>query len=125
DARHAQLVRAGHRRGEHRQWFRRGRAGRSHPEDAMTTLGYFDCFSGIAGDMCLGALVDAGVPFEALEQPLRKLQIQGFELEATRVERLGIRATAVRVRGENAGTFRNYFSVRSMIENPELPDPAR
>jgi len=91
----------------------------------MTTLGYFDCFSGIAGDMCLGALVDAGVPFEALEQPLGKLQIQGFELEATRVERLGIRATAVRVRGENAGIFRNYFSVRSMIENAELPERAK
>jgi uncharacterized protein (TIGR00299 family) protein len=91
----------------------------------MTTLGYFDCFSGIAGDMVLGALIDAGVPFEALEQPLGKLQIQGFELEATRVERLGIRAAGVRVRGENAGIFRNYFSVRSMIENAELPERAR
>ena len=91
----------------------------------MTTVAYFDCFSGIAGDMVLGALVDAGVPFEALEQPLGKLAIEGFELEAQRVERHGLRATAVRVRGENAGIFRNYFSVRSLIENAELPDGAR
>jgi uncharacterized protein (TIGR00299 family) protein len=91
----------------------------------VTTVAYFDCFSGIAGDMVLGALIDAGVPFEALDQPLGKLPIEGFELEAMRVERHGLRATAVRVRGENAGIFRNYFSVRSLIENAELPDGAR
>jgi pyridinium-3,5-bisthiocarboxylic acid mononucleotide nickel chelatase len=91
----------------------------------MTTIAYFDCFSGIAGDMTLGALLDAGVPLEVIEVPLSKLPIEGFELEPTRVEKMGIAATHVRVRGENTGIFRNYFSVRSLIEQAELPPRAR
>jgi len=40
---------------------------------------YFDCFSGISGDMTLGALVDLGVPIEWLEENLRKLPLSGFD----------------------------------------------
>ena len=89
------------------------------------TIAFFDCFSGISGDMTLGALIDAGVPVEELEQPLRKLPIEGFELVPERVERLGIAATQVKVRGEHAGIFRNYFGVRSLIEGAALPERAR
>ena len=39
-------------------------------------LAYFDCPSGAAGDMILGALVDAGVPFEALREALGKLDLR-------------------------------------------------
>ncbi|MFA5890697.1 MAG: nickel pincer cofactor biosynthesis protein LarC [Actinomycetota bacterium] len=91
----------------------------------MTAIAYFDCFSGIAGDMTLGALLDAGVPPETIEAPLAKLPLEGFELEITRVERLGIAATAVKVRGENTSVLRNYFSVRSLIEQAEVTPRAR
>ncbi|HEX9712730.1 MAG TPA: nickel pincer cofactor biosynthesis protein LarC [Actinomycetota bacterium] len=91
----------------------------------MTTLAYFDCFSGVAGDMTLGALIDAGVPVEAIELPLRKLPLEGFSLDVSRVERLGVAATHVKVRGESGGIFRNYFSITSMIEEADLPDPAK
>jgi uncharacterized protein (TIGR00299 family) protein len=91
----------------------------------MTTVAYFDCFSGIAGDMTIGALIDAGVPFDVIEQPLSKMPIEGFELEVARVEKHGIAATQVKVRGENAGVFRNYFSVRSLIEQADITDGAR
>lgn len=91
----------------------------------MTTIAYFDCFSGIAGDMVLGALVDAGAPVEAIAAPLAKLPIEGFDLDAARVEKHGIAATQVRVRGTSSGIFRNYFSVRSLIEQADLPEPAR
>ena len=64
----------------------------------MTTIAFFDCFSGIAGDMVLGALVDAGVPLEVIGAPLDKISLEPFQLEAVRVERHGIAATAVRVR---------------------------
>src|SRR5207249_4134285 len=82
------------------------------------------CFSGIAGDMTLGALIDGGVPVEAISTPLAKLPIEGFDLEVDRVERLGISAAQVKVRGESS-VFRNYFSIRSLIEQTELTDRAR
>ena len=91
----------------------------------MTAIAYFDCFSGIAGDMTLGALLDAGVPQDKIEGPLSKLPLEGFELEVTRVEKHGIAATAVKVRGENTNVLRNYFSVRSLIEQAEVTPRAR
>ncbi len=60
-------------------------------------LAYFDCFSGISGDMILGALVDAGVPVDALRSELAKLGLSGYELSAERVKRSGIAATQARV----------------------------
>ena len=60
---------------------------------------YFDCFAGAAGDMVLGALLDAGLPAEELRRALGSLGI-GHAIEITRVMRAGIAATHVRVRGE-------------------------
>lgn len=59
-------------------------------------IAYIDCFSGISGDMLLGALVDAGVPLELLQQTTRALNL-GAELSAHRVDRNGIGATKVDV----------------------------
>jgi len=59
-------------------------------------IAYLDCFSGISGDMFLGALVDAGVPLELLQSTVRELNL-GAELQATRVDRNGISATKVDV----------------------------
>jgi uncharacterized protein (TIGR00299 family) protein len=61
------------------------------------TLAYFDCFSGISGDMTLGALVDAGVPIDVLRSELKKLNLPGYELKAEKVKRSGIAATKVHV----------------------------
>jgi uncharacterized protein (TIGR00299 family) protein len=54
---------------------------------------YFDCFAGASGDMMLGALLDAGLPIEALREALGSLTIDGYELRATRVLRAGVSAT--------------------------------
>ncbi len=59
-------------------------------------IAYLDCFSGISGDMFLGALVDAGVPLELLQSTVRELNL-GAELQASRVDRNGISATKVDV----------------------------
>jgi pyridinium-3,5-bisthiocarboxylic acid mononucleotide nickel chelatase len=91
----------------------------------MTTVAFFDCFSGIAGDMVLGAMVDAGVPIEAIAAPLEKLPIGSFELEPVRVERHGIAATAIRVRAEDGGVARTYTSIRAMLEGAPLPSRAQ
>jgi len=60
-------------------------------------LAYFDCPSGAAGDMIMGALVDAGVPFEALQAELAKLRLPGFTLERREVMKGAFRATKVDV----------------------------
>jgi pyridinium-3,5-bisthiocarboxylic acid mononucleotide nickel chelatase len=59
-------------------------------------IGYLDCFSGISGDMLLGALVDAGVPLSLLEETVRALNVAA-EITASRVDRNGISATKVDV----------------------------
>jgi uncharacterized protein (TIGR00299 family) protein len=59
-------------------------------------IAYLDCFSGISGDMFLGALIDAGVPAQLFEQTVEALNI-GARLEVSRVNRSGITATKVDV----------------------------
>ncbi|MEM7769169.1 MAG: nickel pincer cofactor biosynthesis protein LarC [Cyanobacteria bacterium P01_A01_bin.37] len=64
----------------------------------MLTLAYVDCPTGISGDMCLGALVDAGVPLDYLDQWLQKLGISNeYALSSETVQRNGQAATKVHV----------------------------
>jgi pyridinium-3,5-bisthiocarboxylic acid mononucleotide nickel chelatase len=58
---------------------------------------HFDCFSGISGDMTLGALVDAGAPFPDLVKGLKRLGVAGFTLRKRRVQRGAISATKIDV----------------------------
>jgi len=60
-------------------------------------IAYLDCASGAAGDMLLGALVDLGLPLEALQGELGKLGLGGYHLEARKVHRAGVHATKVDV----------------------------
>ena len=53
-------------------------------------IAYFDCFSGVSGDMILGALVDAGLRLKELESELAKLKISGFKLKTQKTTRKGI-----------------------------------
>jgi hypothetical protein len=57
----------------------------------MKTL-YFDCFSGISGDMTIGALLDLGLDFVYLKTELKKLPVEGYELKAERVVRSNLSA---------------------------------
>ena len=63
----------------------------------MSRIAYFDCVSGISGDMVLGALVDAGLDLEQLQQELASLRVGGYRLWAEDVQRAGIAATRVHV----------------------------
>ena len=62
----------------------------------MTIL-YFDCFAGAAGDMILGALLDAGLPFDELKRALGSLAVDGWDVSVDRVIKTGVTATKFRV----------------------------
>ena len=69
----------------------------------MSRILYFDCFSGISGDMTLGALLDAGLPLEELRRALGSLMIDGCHVHAERVLRAGVSATKFRVHSHENG----------------------
>ena len=60
-------------------------------------VAYFDCPSGAAGDMILGALVDAGLSFESLRDELTRLRLSGYTLERREVMKGAFRATKIEV----------------------------
>jgi uncharacterized protein (TIGR00299 family) protein len=66
----------------------------------MKTL-YFDCFSGISGDMTIGALLDLGLDLEYLRSELRKLPVEGYDLQSSRVVRANISAMKFHVVVDN------------------------
>ena len=63
----------------------------------MAKILYLDCFSGISGDMLLGALLDAGAPFDELERVVASLGLDGVSIAHERVDRAGVGATKFRV----------------------------
>ncbi len=94
----------------------------------MTTIAYLDCFSGISGDMLLGALVDAGLPVEQLREELRALPLSGYRLEAAKTQRGWLAATKVTVElAEAAQPHRRLPDIVALIESSGLPasDKAR
>ena len=92
---------------------------------AERTLAWFHCYSGIAGDMALGALVDAGADFEEIRTMCRRLPLAGWELEAEPVLRGGIAATKVHVLTEVTSVVRTAQHIAGLVEEGRLPDRIR
>jgi uncharacterized protein (TIGR00299 family) protein len=88
-------------------------------------LAYFDCFSGISGDMTLGALVDAGCAVEHLRAELRGLQVPGWELTAEKVWKNGMAATSVRVVTEDQSKHRSLSTILEILEKSQLASVVR
>ncbi|MDD4565802.1 MAG: nickel pincer cofactor biosynthesis protein LarC [Eubacteriales bacterium] len=63
----------------------------------MERILYFDCFAGISGDMCLGALIDLGLDKSALMSELNKLGVKGYDIEIKRNNMFSISGTDVKV----------------------------
>jgi uncharacterized protein (TIGR00299 family) protein len=92
----------------------------------VTRIGYLDCFSGISGDMLLGALLDAGLDIEALRGELAKLSAEGWSLRSERVTRAGIAATKAHVDlAEQPQPHRRLPDVLRIIEGSSLPESDR
>jgi hypothetical protein len=86
----------------------------------MKTL-YLNCFSGISGDMFLGALLDLGVSEAALASGLKSLGIAGLKIEAATVEKVGVKATRVDVIAPDASEERHLAEILPIIRDSGLP----
>ncbi len=91
----------------------------------MTTVAWFHPFSGIAGDMALGACVDAGADVDEIVALLDRLPVDGWHLEVDDVLRGGIAATHAVVRVEESSVIRTAEHITSLIEGAHLPDRVR
>lgn len=85
-------------------------------------LAFFDCFSGISGDMALGALFDLGVPVDWLADKLQRMPLKGFDLTLQPLERNGIQAQRVRVAIKKDNVSRDYTNIRKLIQKSNLSD---
>lgn len=83
---------------------------------------YFDCFSGISGDMVLGAMADAGVDIEVIKKELKKLDLDGYKLRISKVKRKGIKGTKLDVIVDEKKHLHHttYKYIKRMIERSRL-----
>jgi pyridinium-3,5-bisthiocarboxylic acid mononucleotide nickel chelatase len=88
-------------------------------------LAYFDCFSGISGDMTLGALVDAGCELELLRSGLQGLQVPGWTISSEKVWKNGMSATFVRVASEDQTKHRSLSTILEILDNSTLSETTR
>jgi pyridinium-3,5-bisthiocarboxylic acid mononucleotide nickel chelatase len=88
-------------------------------------LAYFDCFSGISGDMTLGALVHAGVPLDHLRNELNALELPGWELSSQNVWKNGMAAVHVRVTTQESHTHRSLSTIETLLQKSCLAPPVR
>lgn len=80
------------------------------------TLAYLDCFSGISGDMFVGALLDAGLPFPELQKALNSLPLEGYHIETRREERNHLFGTRFLVKVDKARqVHRGLEDIRKII----------
>src|SRR3974390_437117 len=86
---------------------------------------YFDCFSGISGDMTLGALVEAGCPLERLREDLKGLEVPGWQISAGKVWKNRMAATHVSVRTKDPQTHRSLSTILGIIEKSKLAGDVR
>ena len=89
------------------------------------SLAWFHCFAGIAGDMALASLVDAGADLDEVRALLDRLPLRGWSLDAEPVLRNGVAATQVHVRAADDGVVRTYAHICGLIDEARLPERVR
>jgi uncharacterized protein (TIGR00299 family) protein len=89
------------------------------------TTAWFHCFAGIAGDMALGSLIDAGADPDEVRSMLKRIPVGGWSLEVEPVLRGGISATRALTRVETDTVVRTHAHIVGLIEEARLPDRAR
>lgn len=87
----------------------------------MTTA-WFHCFSGVAGDMALGALLDAGADADEVRDLLGRLPVGGWSLEVEPVLRSGIAGTKVHVHASDTTVVRTAAHIQGLVAEARLPE---
>lgn len=87
-------------------------------------IAYFDCFSGISGDMVLGAMLDAGVDIESVKRELMKLNLDGYEIRVSKVDRNGLAGTKVDIVVDKEKHIHsaNYGDIKKIIKKSGLSE---
>ena len=91
----------------------------------MTNVAWFHCFSGIAGDMALASLVDAGADIDDVRELCSRIPVGGWKLDTDSVMRGGIGATHVTVHTDESGVVRTAGHISALIEEARLPERVR
>ena len=89
-------------------------------------IAYLDCFSGISGDMMLGALLDLGFPESSLRAGLAGLPVKGYRLEISREQRKGLEGTSAQVLVDEAKQpHRHHAQIQKILSDSSLPERVR
>lgn len=98
----------------------------------MKTLrtAYFDCYSGISGDMILGALVDMGVDIKDIRKALKGIDLKGYKLQAKKIQRNGLACTQITVaiekpKPQHSHPHRSFTNISKLIEQSDLPSKVK
>lgn len=86
---------------------------------------YLDCFAGIAGDMLLAALLDAGADLSLVRKGLSSLPIEGYTLETGKGESCGIAAAYVHIKTTEQQPHRNLQDILDLIDQGDLTDSVK
>lgn len=86
---------------------------------------HVDCFSGVAGDMLVAALLDLGVPRAPIDRALAALPLEGFEVSTSTAMVSSIAATRFHVKVTGAQPHRKYREIRAMLDEARLLDGVR
>ncbi len=87
-------------------------------------IAYFDCFSGISGDMTLGALIDLGVPIEAIQAGVHSMGLTEVKISAEVIKKAGFRAVQVKIEHPEQHAHRHLHHIEEMIDCGSEIDPA-
>ncbi len=90
---------------------------------------YFDCFSGISGDMILGAFANVGINFQEITNQLKSLDVKGYKLQLRHLKKNGINGSKVDIvinkSSQKDKTIRTFKVIKSIIQKSELPQSVK
>ena len=89
------------------------------------TLAYFDCFSGIAGDMILGAFIDLGMDENFFKKEIKKLNLTGYKIDVKKVKKNNIVASDVYIKVNEKQPHRTLKDINDLIDASDLDNDVK